>query len=387
MPYFNAHAARSMFTSMSIFADVLSFIHRPQPSEFEELALRVFRFQAETVAAYRAYLDSLTVDPRDVKEIAQIPPVSTLAFKYASLETTAAPRSPESRLFLTSGTSIGRDQRGRHLVLRPEIYRASALGHLRAMLFPDDCRMAMLALHPTADRLPESSLSQMISWCFEEFGSSARCCAATRDRIDLSPAIDFLRHREQADEPVCIVGTTAACASLFAALEDLSRPLRLDHRSRLMDTGGAKGQVTPLAATEVIERAVRLLDLDPEKVINEYGMTELCSQLYDATGFNTTDRRPAATRVKLAPAWMRPFTFDPATLRPLPAGQRGLLGFFDLANAASVSMIVTEDLGAVDSQGGVRIEGRSSSAGARGCALAIKQFADREPTLSDGVGR
>jgi hypothetical protein len=65
------------------------------------------------------------------------------------------------------------------------------------------------------------------------------------------------------------------------------------------------------------------------------------------------------------------------TLRPLKAGQTGLLSFFDLANAGSVSALLTEDLGNVAADGTVRIFGRVLASDPRGCALVIEQFAQR----------
>jgi hypothetical protein len=70
---------------------------------------------------------------------------------------------------------------------------------------------------------------------------------------------------------------------------------------------------------------------------------------------------------------MRPAAVDPATLRQLPEGTCGLLGFFDLANVSSVSAIVTEDFGIVEGNR-VKILGRAVAGGPRGCALSIAQF-------------
>ncbi len=366
---------------MSIFTEVLSFIREPERGRFEPLALEVFRYQFANVPPYRAYMEAVGRNPAAVRADDGIPPLSTLAFKYVRTESIAAAPGPEARLFRTSGTTIGRDERGRHLVLRPEIYRASALDHLRRMFFPDNRRIAILALHPTADRMPESSLSQMISWAIEEFGAKSgemsgeeTVCTATPAGVDIASATAFLEDRTQRNGPVAILATTAACARLFGALEEAGKPLRLPAGSRLMDTGGAKGQATPLNAAAVVALAGQWLGLAPEMVINEYGMTEMCSQLYDATAFNSTRRDLADTRRKLAPPWLRPFALDPATLRPVADGQPGLLAFFDLANVASVSMLLTEDLGVVE-DGAVRIFGRAATAEARGCALAIADFA------------
>src|SRR5712692_548809 len=149
---------------MTIFDEVLAFIQRPQPEKFEALALRVFRYQLASVAAYETYVGALGIDATTVTRIEEIPAVSTIAFKYARIENRNEPTNGASRVFVTSGTTIGRDERGRHVVPYPEIYRAASLAHMRRMLFPDGRRLAMLALHPTADRMPESSLSQMVSW-------------------------------------------------------------------------------------------------------------------------------------------------------------------------------------------------------------------------------
>ena len=67
---------------MSIFAEVLSFIHDPQPGRFAPLALEVFRYQTANVPPYRAHLAALGLDPSAVRAIDEIPPISTLAFKY-----------------------------------------------------------------------------------------------------------------------------------------------------------------------------------------------------------------------------------------------------------------------------------------------------------------
>jgi len=271
---------------MSIYEQVLTFIHRPEPAPFERLALDVFRHQFEAVAAYRRYCEERRVDPAAVLRIDDIPAVSNAAFKYAEMAAEGAEQSPDAMVFLTSATTQGRANRGRHLVPQPEIYRASAISHLRTMLFPDARRMAMLAIHPTANTMPESSLATMIGWCIEEFATNRRLVAASRERVDVAAAIAFLAECEAQRESVCVLGTTAAFAALFAEMKSRAIRLRLAAGSRMMDTGGAKGQAEPMPASEVIAQAEDLLAIAPAMVINEYGMTELCSQMYDATSFN-----------------------------------------------------------------------------------------------------
>ena len=173
------------------------------------------------------------------------------------------------------------------------------------------------------------------------------------------------------------MGTTAAFAALFPALGSTGVKLRLAAGSRMMDTGGAKGQAVPMQASEVIARAREMLAIAPAMVINEYGMTELCSQLYDATSFNCAGVSDVQERFKIPPPWMRVTARDPVTLRPMPDGEIGMLTFFDLANVGSVSAVMTEDLGFVE-RGRVRVLGRAAGGEPRGCALRIGQFSETE---------
>src|SRR5258708_22607644 len=86
-----------------------------------------------------------------------------------------------------------------------------------------------------------------------------------------------------------------------------------------------------------MQAAGDLLAIPPAMVINEYGMTELCSQLYDATPLNCPGESDSTDRVKIPPPWLRVTARDPVTLMPVADGEIGLLTFFDLANVGSVS--------------------------------------------------
>src|SRR5271157_5072477 len=131
---------------MSIYDHVVGFIAAPDPARFEELALEVFRYQVACVAGYRVHCRAAGVTAHSVTRLEEIPAVSTLAFKYVRLA--GDERSADEKVFRTSGTTIGGSERGKHIVAHPEIYRASALAHLRSMMFPDRRKMRILAMHP-----------------------------------------------------------------------------------------------------------------------------------------------------------------------------------------------------------------------------------------------
>src|SRR5947207_12941522 len=116
-----------------------------------------------------------------------------------------------------------------------------------------------------------------------------------------------------------------------------ARKFGLAEGSRIMDTGGFKGQnERAVAAKELRARYDALLGIPATHCVNEYGMTELLSQFYD-DGLRAYIRAlPSLGRAKRTPPWVRSTIVDPETLAPLRTGERGLLRHFDLANLHSV---------------------------------------------------
>src|SRR5258707_15786905 len=90
---------------MSIYQQVLTFIHRPEPESFERLALDVFRHQFETIGAYRRYCAARGVEPDAVGSVDDIPAVSNFAFKYADLTIYGAERLPDAAGFFSRGNT------------------------------------------------------------------------------------------------------------------------------------------------------------------------------------------------------------------------------------------------------------------------------------------
>ena len=76
---------------LDLFREVLSYIRDPEPARFESLALAVFRYQAVQVPIYRSYLANLRLDPSSIRSFQEIPPITTLAFKYARIANECTP--------------------------------------------------------------------------------------------------------------------------------------------------------------------------------------------------------------------------------------------------------------------------------------------------------
>ncbi len=326
---------------------------------FNSLALRVFHFQFENNIPYRKYCERRLGSMHDVARWQEIPAVPTAAFKEAAL--VAGDASAAEAVFRTSGTTRGAEKRGAHYVLDLELYRASMLPPFREYVLAKRARLPMLALVPAAQEAPDSSLSYMVSTVVGELGSDDSLFAIARDGLQLEKIVGWIGDRIARDEPLCVLGTSLAFVHLFERLQSLSKAFVAPAGSRIMDTGGFKGSERATTAVDLHGLYTTLLGVPAENVINEYGMTEMLSQFYGASG------------VKQGPPWVRTMVVDPDSLRELPHGQTGLLRHVDLANLFSVSAVQTEDLGRMANDG-FELLGRIAGSAPRGCSIAMDIF-------------
>ncbi len=349
---------------------VLNFIREPQQQEFNQLALDVFAFQYRKNPTYRRFCDRRGIRPESVGAWEEIPPVPTAAFKLVDLTC-----APTERVFLTSGTSQGADQRGRHGFPWLEVYDSSLLTNFAAHLLPDDIRPRMLILAPSSNLLPTSSLSHMLEVVRKAYGGEGSAYFVGETGINLTGLLRTLREVEARQEPVCLLGTSFAFVHLLDVCHKQGWHFQLPEGSRLMDTGGFKGQSREVAREELLRLYGEVLAIPEAFCINEYGMTEMGSQFYDNTLRKWMQER-SRVRFKEVPPWVRTRILDPATLDEVPPGEVGLLTHYDLANCGSVMAIETEDLG-YEIERGFQVLGRAPDAEARGCSLTIEELQGR----------
>ncbi len=331
------------------------------PLDFDAWALRIFRHQFERVPAYRAYCERRGVTPDVVARWEDVPAVPARAFRSADLAT-----GPAEATFRTSGTSGGSDARGRHGIPHLDLYRASALPTFARHVLPDEVRLPFLLLLPPPDRRPDSSLVHMCAWVAEAFGTSAEWLAGPAG-LDVDRTTARLAELSARGDAVLLAGPTAGFVRLFEA----GATVRLGPGSRLMDTGGAKGMSRPMSRAGFLRACWTHLGVPTYYCVNEYGMTELCSQRYDSVLRDRFDGRSLAPRRLVGSPWLRTRVLDPDTLAPLAAGSVGLLCHHDLANAGSVAVVLTEDLGRLVGDDGIDVVGRVPGAVPRGCGLLL----------------
>ena len=341
-------------------------VAEPWPeARFEELAARVFRYQFSTNRVYRSFCEGRGVTPDDLDSWTRAPAVPVNAFKALDLVCGAA--AEVGLVFRTSGTTRGVERRGRHYVPDPELYRSSLLPCFRAHLLPDVERIRFVSLIPSPEDAPDSSLSFMVGAAASEWASRTCWVVDGQGALDAEALTEALREARALQEPVLLLGTA------FAFVHALERPDSglgpLPEGSRIMETGGFKGRAREVSRDTLHGLLAERTGVSKAHVVNEYGMTELLSQLYEPV----LSEGPDAAGWHRPPPWLRVRALDPTTLAPLEEGREGLLAFFDLANAGSVCHVLTEDLGSVR-DGDVHLVGRVRGAEPRGCSRAMDEL-------------
>ena len=327
-----------------------------------ELALAVFAHQFDHCEPYRRFCEGRGRTPAKVSDWREIPPVPTGAFKEVELR--SFPAAAACHAFRTSGTAT--ELRGTLWLDTLELYEASLLPAFHAHVLPDlgEQPISMRVLAPSAREAPDSSLSHMFDAVLRTGGLEDPGFDVAGEALRVDPLLASLDASTRVGRAVLLCGTSFAFVHLLDALDERGLCLALPDGSRVMETGGFKGRSRELGREALHAAIHERLGVAPERIVNQYGMTELGSQFYDSVL-----RRPGEPRRKLAPPWTRVRAVDPETGDDVPEGQPGALVVVDLANTGSVQAIQTADLGRILGDG-FEVLGREPGAEARGCSIA-----------------
>jgi len=342
---------------------------------FGAFAVRVLEYQLETNPVYSNYCKKRGFTAATALDWESAPPVPTSAFKVVPLVSGDAARI--ERVFRTSGTTRGSEGRGEHHVLDLDLYRASLTPNLEANLYGGE-QLRLLSLVPAPEEAPESSLSFMLGEALEVLsGGDGGFFVGADQGLDVSGLRHALQTATAEGRSVLLAGTAFAFVHWLDALAEADLRFELPAGSRILETGGFKGRSRTLSRPQLYTALSTAHGIPEDRIVNEYGMTELLSQFYEPVMSGSAAALDA--RAHFAPPWMRTRVLDPISLAPLPRGERGLLCHYDLANLGSVMGVLTEDLGTLDAQGGLRVFGRAEGAEPRGCSLAMDDLLSGMP--------
>jgi hypothetical protein len=352
--------------------------------EFDVLALELFALQFEGVVPYRRLCEARGTTPQTVKSWRDIPAVPSAAFK--ELELTRLPEADRVATFHSSGTTDTRPSRHFHSAASLALYESALLGWFRQHVLGDWDRLAedeiigpldkpgLLILTPPSDQVPHSSLAHMFETVRRELGARDSIFTGKVGpdggwELDVEATLFGLRKSMCANRPVTLLGTAFSFVHLLDHFAANHIRYRLAEGSRVMETGGYKGRSRELPKAELHALVTKHLGIPPERIVVEYGMSELSSQAYNRGAcWDGAPMRDSDRRTLHFPPWTRVRLISPETGGEAPKGQPGLVRIHDLANVASVQALQTEDLGIARGDG-FELLGRATAAEARGCSL------------------
>lgn len=355
---------------------VRAFASGQSTRSFSDLALEIAAFQRDFSAGFERLV---TARRRALKAVEDIPGVPCDAFRLARVA--VHPEAEDQLRFGTSGTTSG--ARGWHVMRTAETYRTLALNYGRKALLAGSGPRRVVALAPCLDAPPSSSLGYMMGMFMLDFEPFAEAEIRTSERwllgdtgVDVAGLERAANLAREGGEALLVLATSFALVGLLDVLE--GRELSVPGSSVVMQTGGFKGKSREIEPNELRQSVAQTFGIAPSHVVSEYGMTELTSQLYEATlpGSKLEAERQGTAGVYCEPPWLRVIPVDPIHLEPVAQGEIGIGRIIDLGNVDSAVAIQTQDR-VRRVQGGIQLLGRAPGATPRGCSLAIEEFLAR----------
>jgi hypothetical protein len=329
-------------------------INEVTPATFEDVALRVFRYQAEHNPVYRAYLTHLNYPYDRPERLAEVPHLPIQFFKHHTIQTGQPPVPAVN--FESSGTTGSAPSV--HTLYDAPLYQSISQRIFEQEYGPLN-HVHMLALLPSYLERNNSSLVYMIRH-FIDLTASPFSGFYLHDTAALTSQLRALATRPNDSRRVVVVGVTFGLLDWVETETDFSFLQNIPDLI-VMETGGMKGRRREMLREEVHEVLTERLQLP--RIHSEYGMTELLSQAYSQGGGVF---RPGAT--------MRVLLRDPND--PFSVNSHGEfegtggINVVDLANLDSCSFIETQDLGRFGTEkDSFYVMGRFDNSDVRGCNL------------------
>lgn len=325
------------------FSESLPFLNN---SQYEDLALQLFRFQSAENEIYNTYLKARKVDLSTINSISSIPFLPIRFFK--DFPVVCGQVDDFSSFYSSSGTTGMITSK--HFIWSEQWY----LDHAQGIFEKEYGQLTdfhVLALLPAYLERPGSSLVSMTKH-FIDVSQSTHSGFYLYNQDEL---LEKLKHLKNDSRQVLLLGVTFALLDLAESGKDFSPMENLI----VMETGGMKGRRKEMIREEVHDILKGFFKV--KAIHSEYGMTELMSQAYSKGEGKYT--LPATMRVMLRDV------NDPLSWS---ARSQGGINVIDLANFHSCAFIETQDLGRFDENGFLEVLGRFDNSEIRGCNLLVQ---------------
>ncbi len=311
--------------------------------QFNDIALQIFRHQAENCIIYREFISGLKIDPLNVNQVNQIPFLPIEFFKSHSVLSSAI---PVEVTFTSSGTT-GVITSSHHIT--DVSWYTESFRKAFDLFYGDIEDYTVLALLPSYLEREGSSLIYMADDLIKQSkNTDSGFFLYNHDEL-----YHQLKKQQEAKKPTLLIGVT------FALLDFIENYTLNFPQLIVMETGGMKGRRKEMIREELHEQLCK--GFGGHAIHSEYGMTELLSQAYSK-----------GEGIFNCPPWMKIVTRD--TNDPMSTvydGKAGGINVIDLANINSCSFIATQDLGKVYADKSFEVLGRFDNSDIRGCNLLI----------------
>ncbi len=311
--------------------------------EFEQLALELFRFQAENNTVYKEYLSYLKIDTSQVDSVSEVPFLPISFFKTHQVKT--GDFDPAIS-FSSSGTGDGTTSI--HAIADTSVYENS-FNTAFNQFYGNAKDWCILALLPSYLERQGSSLIYMAEALIQQ--SEDADSDFYLNQWDELNAV--LQKKKSQGKKTLLLGVS------FGLLDFVEHHQISFEGLTVMETGGMKGRRKEMIRTDL--HAILKQGFGVKNIHSEYGMTELLSQ-----GYSKGDGRFNC------PPWMKIVTRQ--TDDPFSATRKGKTGginVIDLANIDSCAFIETQDLGRIYEDGSFEVMGRFDNSDIRGCNLMV----------------
>jgi hypothetical protein len=309
-------------------------------SEFNGLAIEIFRFQYSNNVVFQRFVDLNGTDARLVRHISQIPFLPVEFFKSHKI---ICGNIEPSQFFISSGTTG--EKGSRHYIGDPDLYEKSFTSSFE-MFYGNPKQYIIPALMPSNCERTNSSLIFMVERLIRNSGN---------------PLSGFyLRNYDELAEMLVSSTETILLLGVTYALVDFAERFDIHLRNGIvMETGGMKGRGKEIVRGEL--HGILKARFGVTEIHSEYGMTEMLTQAYSRGG-----------GIFRSPPWMKVLIRDLNDPRSVQdQGKTGGINIIDLANVHSCSFLATQDLGRIFDDGSFEILGRFDNSDIRGCNLLV----------------
>lgn len=315
---------------------------------FQKLAIRLYDLQKHSRVYGKLASGSVT-------SWEEIPCIPISIYKHAKV----VAYTPEDEVAIACYRSSGTTQANRsmHYVLKKEPYRtASRWGYFNAV--HTDAESQVYGLSAPLN-VQESSLIAMMQFVINrhvQTDFSEESIEQFRKNLFISAEL----------EETSLFGTTLALNDVaMMSAEDI--PL---NNLIVVETGGMKGRDFGSLTSRDLSENIRH-SFGCSRVMREYGMSELSSQLYGEV------REDSDVVEYSAVPWLKYRIVNPTTGEEVSKGEEGLIQFYDLANVWSCGFVQTEDMGRITDDNKLILLGRAKGAAEKGCGMTFAQAMEK----------